>query len=115
HNLILSPVKPSASPNFVTSRITHSRHRTAIGGHHRTPSWSISYSRGGRRSLSDTGGHGTDTVRDREAPGSNPGPPTKAHLFEPASPALRYSGKTSSRTANTHPASFRTACCCVPA
>src|SRR5713226_5371070 len=25
---------------------------------------------------SDTGGHGTDTVRDREAPGSNPGPPT---------------------------------------
>src|SRR5205823_2744004 len=27
-------------------RITHSRHRTAIGGHHRTPSWSISYSRG---------------------------------------------------------------------
>ncbi len=28
------------------------------------------------RVLSDTGGHGTYTVRDREAPGSNPGPPT---------------------------------------
>ena len=24
----------------------------------------------------DTQGHGADTVRDREAPGSNPGPPT---------------------------------------
>src|SRR5207247_4375489 len=35
-----------------------------------------SYARGRRGSLSDTGGHGTDTVRDREAPGSNPGPPT---------------------------------------
>src|SRR5438477_13203917 len=59
------------------SRITHSRHRTAIGGHRRTPSWSISYSRGRRGSLSDTGGHVPATVRDREAPGSNPGPPTK--------------------------------------
>src|SRR5438445_11723774 len=55
------------------SRITHSRHRTAIGGHHRTPSWSISYSRGGRRSLSDTGGHVPATVRDREEiPGHRP-------------------------------------------
>ena len=26
------------------------------------------------QSLPDTGGHATDTVRDREAPGSNPGP-----------------------------------------
>ena len=67
--------KSEASPDH--SRITHSRHRTALGGHQRTPAWSISYSRGRRGSLSDTGGHGTDTVRDREAPGSNPGPPTK--------------------------------------
>src|SRR5260370_40341 len=37
------------------SRITHSRHRTALGGHHRTPAWSISYSRGRRGGLSDTG------------------------------------------------------------
>src|SRR5713226_7380399 len=59
------------------NRITHSRHRTALGGHQRTPAWSISYSRGRRGSLSDTGGHDTDTVRDREAPGSNPGPPTR--------------------------------------
>src|SRR5207253_610088 len=58
------------------SRITHSRHRAAIGGHHRTPSRSISYPRGRRGSLSDTGAHVPATVRDREAPGSNPGPPT---------------------------------------
>jgi hypothetical protein len=54
------------------SGITHSRYRTALGGHQRTPTRSIPYSRGRRGSLSDTGGHGTDTVRDREAPGSNP-------------------------------------------
>src|SRR3981081_31605 len=62
------------------SRITYSRHRTAPGGHQRTPSRSISYSKGQRRSLPDTGGHATDTVRDREAPGSNPGPPTKIRI-----------------------------------
>src|SRR5579864_1908313 len=66
---------PRASQPY-HSRITHSRHRTDLGGHQRTPSRSISYSRGRRGSLSDTRGHGTDTVRDREAPGSNPGPPT---------------------------------------
>jgi hypothetical protein len=33
----------------------------------------------------DTGGHATNTVRDREAPGSNPGPPTN---FEFKSPIL---------------------------
>ena len=54
--------------------ITHSRHRTALTGHQRTPAWSISYSRGRRGSLSDTGGHGTDTVRDREARVQIPGP-----------------------------------------
>ena len=73
--------RPRASPPD-HSRITHSRHRTALGGHQRTPSWSISYSRGRRGSLSDTVGHGTDTVRDREAPGSNPGLPTQVALFE---------------------------------
>src|ERR1035437_4109228 len=66
---------PRASP-LDHSWITHSRHRTALGGHQRTPAWSISYSRGRLGSLSDTGGHASDTVRDREAPGSNPGPPT---------------------------------------
>ena len=62
------------------SRITHSRHRTALGGHQRTPAWSISYSRGRLGSLSDTGGHASDTVRDREAEGSNPSPPTKIRI-----------------------------------
>jgi len=70
---------PRASPPD-HSRITHSRHRTALGGHQRTPAWSISYSRGRRGSLSDTGGHGISTVRDREAPGSNSGPPTKIQI-----------------------------------
>ncbi len=69
------PTGPRASPPY-HSRITHSPHRTALGGHQRTQSWSISYSPGRRGSLSDTGGHRTATVRDREAPGSNPGPPT---------------------------------------
>ena len=71
------PEKPTgarASPPY-HSRITHSRHRTALGGHQRTPAWSISYSRGRRGSLSDTGGHDTDTVRDREAPGSSSSSP----------------------------------------
>jgi len=34
-------------------------------------------------SRGDTGGQATDTVRDREAPGSIPGPPTKLLLLEP--------------------------------
>src|SRR5216683_7650192 len=70
--------KSEPSPDH--SRITHSRHRTALGGHQRTPAWSISYSRGRRGSLSDTGGHGTDTVRDREAPGAIPDPPTNVSV-----------------------------------
>src|SRR5205823_10295866 len=69
-------LRSGQGPRASHGRITHSRHRTALGGHQRTPAWSIPYSRGRRGSLSDTGGHGTDTVRDREAPGSNPGPPT---------------------------------------
>jgi len=32
------------------------------------------------RSRRDTRGHTTNTVRDREAPGSNPGPPTKNRI-----------------------------------
>jgi hypothetical protein len=32
------------------------------------------------RSRRDTRGHATKTVRDREAPGSNPGPPTKNRI-----------------------------------
>ena len=70
---------PRASPPY-HSRITHSRHRTALGGHQRTPAWSTSYSRGPCGSLSDTGGHGIDTVRDREAEGSNPSPPTRIRI-----------------------------------
>ncbi len=35
------------------------------------------------RTRADTEGHVTNTVRDREAPGSNPGPPTIRHVLEP--------------------------------
>src|SRR5205807_5602217 len=62
--------RPRASPPD-HSRITHSRHRTALGGHQRTRGWSISYSRGRRGSLSDAGRHDSDTVRDREASGDS--------------------------------------------
>src|SRR6266542_3240854 len=58
------------------SRGTDSRHQAARGGHRRT-SRSGNLSSGGHLgSRRDTGGHATNTVRDREAPGSNPGPPT---------------------------------------
>jgi hypothetical protein len=75
------PTGPRASP-LDHSWITHSRHRTALGGHQRTPAWSISYSRGRRGILSDTGGHASDTVRDREARGSN-GPPDQNPKYDP--------------------------------
>jgi hypothetical protein len=45
-------------------------------------------SEGPYRSRRDTGGHGTDTVRDREAPGSNPGPPTNFEFKSPISHAV---------------------------
>ncbi len=58
------------------SRVTQSRHRPALGGHLRTPGKWKSSSAGPWRRREDGRGHDTTTVRDREAPGSNPGPPT---------------------------------------
>ena len=58
------------------SRITHSRNRTDLRGHGRTRRHLQLSSGGPLRSRQDTRGHVTKTVRDREAPGSNPGPPT---------------------------------------
>src|SRR2546428_673379 len=58
------------------SRGTDSRHQAALGGHGRTPRSGNLSSGGHLGSRRDTGGHATNTVRDREAPGSNPGPPT---------------------------------------
>jgi hypothetical protein len=45
---------------------THRRRHSSSGGH--------------LRSRRDTRGHAFDTVRDREAPGSNPGPPTNSEF-----------------------------------
>ena len=58
------------------SCVTHSRNPADTGGHERT--WrGRRLSTGGHwRSRWDTGGHDVGPVRDREAPGSNPGPPT---------------------------------------
>src|SRR6266852_8446678 len=58
------------------SRITHSRKRAVTGGHVRTQTPCRLSSGGPERCRQDTRGHSTKTVRDREAPGSNPGPPT---------------------------------------
>src|SRR6266478_4023024 len=53
------------------SRITHSRKRAVSGGP--------------ERCRQDTRGHSTKTVRDREAPSSNPGPPTTSSAAETTS------------------------------
>jgi len=57
-------------------RGTDSRHQADLGGHGRTPGHRNLSSGGHLRTRRDTRGHAIDTVRDREAPGSNPGPPT---------------------------------------
>jgi len=58
------------------SRGTDSRHQADLGGHRRTLGHRNLSSGGHLRTRRDTRGHATTTVRDREAPGSNPGPPT---------------------------------------
>src|SRR5260370_23759802 len=53
-----------------------SRHQAALGGHGRTLRSGNLSSGGHLRSRRDNRGHVTNTVRDREAPVSTPGPPT---------------------------------------
>src|SRR5437899_12520120 len=48
------------------------------GGHRRTRRRFISSTGGTSRTPKDTREHGSARVRDREAPGSNPGPPTRS-------------------------------------
>ncbi len=64
--------------SFSTPGVTNSRHKAALGSHGRTRRHGQLSSGGPLRSRQDTRGHATKTVRDREAPGSNPGPPTKS-------------------------------------
>jgi hypothetical protein len=74
---------PGRIPGLVTMhwaghrRVTHSRNRVELRGHARKRSKRVSSSAGHWRSPKDTGGDGMTSVRDREAPGTNPGPPTK--------------------------------------
>src|SRR5204863_9890523 len=58
------------------SRGTESRNQEDLGGPGRTRSRQQSNTSRHLRSREDTGGHVTNTVRDREAPGSNPEPTT---------------------------------------
>jgi len=78
------------------SRGTDSRNQAALGGHGRTPRSGNLSSGGHLRSRRDTRGHTTNTVRDREAPGSNPGPPTNLPVLELA--PLNALGSTTIRT-----------------
>jgi hypothetical protein len=59
------------------SRVTHSRHRAVISGNQRTRRRRDWYSGGAWRVREELVGHAAETVRDREAEGSNPSPPTK--------------------------------------
>jgi hypothetical protein len=63
-------------PPLDHSWITDSRHKAGLGGHGRARRSGNLSSDGPPRSGRDTRGHIIKTVRDREAPGSNPGPPT---------------------------------------
>jgi hypothetical protein len=63
-------------PPLDHSWITDSRHKAGLGGHGRTRRSGNLSSDGPLRSGQDTRVHIIKTVRDREAPGSNPGPPT---------------------------------------
>src|ERR1035437_8482654 len=58
------------------SRVTQFRNQEDTGGHARSRQRRQSSTGGHLRSRGDTEGHVTAPVRDREAPGSNPGPPT---------------------------------------
>src|SRR6266849_1599550 len=68
------------------SRVTHSRNQADTRGHRRTRRRSNSRTGGTARAPQDTRGHAIAPVRDREAPGSNPGPPTKFELNSISSP-----------------------------
>src|SRR6266545_850503 len=62
------------------SSVTQFRNQEDAGGHARSPPRRQSSTGGHWRSRGDTEGQVTAPVRDREAPGSNPGPPTKSHI-----------------------------------
>ena len=62
------------------SRGTDSRHKAALEGNGRTPRRGNLSSGGPARTPEDTRGDTIRTVRNREAPGSNPGPPTTSRI-----------------------------------
>jgi hypothetical protein len=62
------------------SRVTESRIQASTGGHARTRASGGLSTEGHAGTGRDARGVGTTTVRDREAPGSNPGPPTNSRM-----------------------------------
>src|SRR5262245_33712692 len=62
--------------------VTHSRKQEETGGHQRTRSRRDLSTGGHWRKPEDTGGYEIRPVRDREAPGSHPGPPTSPVSLE---------------------------------
>src|SRR5215472_11627508 len=71
------------------SCVTHSRNQKDTGGHQRTRRRTNSSTGGYERERGDTRGHEHMPVRDREAPGSNPGPPTIVQLAESGGPSIK--------------------------
>ena len=57
--------------------------QTDTGGSQEDTKKSSTSTGGALRTTQDTRGHGITPVRDREAPGSNPGPPTKLSSSDP--------------------------------
>ena len=74
------------------SCVTQFRNQEDTGGHERTRRARRLSTGGHARNRRDTEGHTVVPVRDREAPGSNPGPPTKSE-YEIGACATAKSGR----------------------
>src|SRR6266581_8591381 len=91
--LLAGPLSPATHSWSVPSPMSQPCHALAEpGGCRRSQEDTKKIQLDYRRSLADTQdtrGHGITPVRDREAPGSNPGPPTSFLSSEASSGALR--------------------------
>jgi len=82
------PRLPSAAAHARITAVSRTRGTADTGGHTRTRRRSSSSTGGTLRTPQDTRGHGITPVRDREAPGSNPGAPDqKSYSNSRSSPA----------------------------